>query len=67
MARYREELARQLKLLAETASLGMADDEEDDSIEWEEGQLIQYVLYKFHYSKYKKGTQISEPNCKVLL
>ena len=37
MARYREELARQLKLLAETASLGMADDEEDDSIEWEEG------------------------------
>ena len=37
MARYREELARQLKLLAETASLGMAGDEEDDSIEWEEG------------------------------
>ena len=38
MARYREELAKQLKLLAETtASFGMAGDDEDDSIEWEEG------------------------------
>jgi len=42
MARYREELARQLNLLAESASfadssLGMADDEEGDGIEWEEG------------------------------
>jgi len=42
MARYREELARQLKLLAESASFadssfGMVGDEEDDRIEWEEG------------------------------
>jgi hypothetical protein len=38
MARYREELAKQLKLLAETtASFGMAGDDEDESVEWEEG------------------------------
>ena len=38
MARYREELAKQLKLLAETTtSFGMAGDDEDDSIAWEEG------------------------------